>query len=141
MLAYSAMKIKANIPLLYSVLNPDTNSDSPSAKSNGVRLVSAKLVINHISANGEIISMIHDIKFIEMADMSIVWLIISEDSKINDILTSYEIVWATPRSAPKSAYFEFEHQPAKNVVYTFILETQRKYNAPKDRNTAGFECG
>jgi len=45
--AYSAMKIRANVDLLYSVLNPDTNSDSPSAKSNGVRLVSARLVINH----------------------------------------------------------------------------------------------
>lgn len=41
MLAYSAIKIRANPPLLYSVLNPDTNSDSPSAKSKGVRLVSA----------------------------------------------------------------------------------------------------
>jgi len=45
-LAYSAIKIRANIPPLNSTLNPETNSDSPSAKSNGVRLVSAKLVIN-----------------------------------------------------------------------------------------------
>lgn len=34
---YSAIKIKANNELLYSVLNPDTSSDSPSVKSNGVR--------------------------------------------------------------------------------------------------------
>lgn len=47
-LAYSAIKIIANLPLLYSVLNPDTNSDSPSAKSKGVRLVSAKIVVNQI---------------------------------------------------------------------------------------------
>ena len=46
MLAYSAIKINANIPPLYSTLNPETNSDSPSEKSNGDRLVSAKLVIN-----------------------------------------------------------------------------------------------
>lgn len=45
-LAYSAMKIRANIPPLYSTLNPDTSSDSPSAKSNGERFVSAKFVIN-----------------------------------------------------------------------------------------------
>lgn len=45
-LVYSAMKIKANSPLLYSTLNPDTSSDSPSAKSNGVRWVSAKVVMN-----------------------------------------------------------------------------------------------
>jgi hypothetical protein len=37
-LAYSAIKIKANPPLLHSILKPDTSSDSPSAKSNGVRL-------------------------------------------------------------------------------------------------------
>jgi hypothetical protein len=46
-LVYSAIKIKANTPLLYSTLNPDTSSDSPSAKSNGVRFVSARFVINH----------------------------------------------------------------------------------------------
>lgn len=40
-LEYSAKKIKANPAALYSTLNPDTNSDSPSEKSNGERLVSA----------------------------------------------------------------------------------------------------
>ena len=43
-LAYSAIKIKANPPLLYSTLKPDTNSDSPSAKSKGARFVSAIVV-------------------------------------------------------------------------------------------------
>ena len=47
-LVYSASIIKANPPLLYSVLYPDTSSDSPSAKSNGVRLVSARQEINQI---------------------------------------------------------------------------------------------
>ena len=52
-LVYSAIKIKAKRPPLNSTLNPDTNSDSPSAKSKGVRLVSARLVINHkIEING-----------------------------------------------------------------------------------------
>ena len=46
-LEYSAKKIKANPPLLYSTLNPETNSDSPSAKSNGVRLVSANIEVNN----------------------------------------------------------------------------------------------
>lgn len=45
---YSAMKIRAKDPLLYSVLKPETSSDSPSARSNGVRLVSAKVVVNQI---------------------------------------------------------------------------------------------
>lgn len=52
-LAYSAMKIKAKPPAPYSILNPDTNSDSPSAKSKGVRLVSAKQEINHIPTKGK----------------------------------------------------------------------------------------
>ena len=41
MLAYSAIKIKAKPPAPYSTLNPDTNSDSPSAKPKGARFVSA----------------------------------------------------------------------------------------------------
>lgn len=45
---YSARKIIANHPPIYSTLNPDTNSDSPSAKSNGLRLVSAKHEVNQI---------------------------------------------------------------------------------------------
>ena len=51
-LAYSAIKIKANPSLPYSMLNPDTNSDSPSAKSKGVRFVSAKQEINQIPTIG-----------------------------------------------------------------------------------------
>lgn len=47
-LMYSAKKIRANQPPIYSTLNPDTNSDSPSAKSKGLRLVSAKHVMIHI---------------------------------------------------------------------------------------------
>lgn len=38
---YSLMKIKAKRPPPYSMLNPETISDSPSAVSNGVRLASA----------------------------------------------------------------------------------------------------
>lgn len=56
---YSAMKIKAKFPALYSTLNPETISDSPSAKSNGARLVSARVVINHIARIGGMIIRIH----------------------------------------------------------------------------------
>ena len=38
---YSLMKMNANNPPPYSMLNPDTISDSPSAKSKGVRFASA----------------------------------------------------------------------------------------------------
>jgi hypothetical protein len=68
---YSAIKIKANNPLLYSVLNPDTSSDSPSAKSNGVRLVSARVVVNHISIRGNAIKITQDFWFDEIIVQSI----------------------------------------------------------------------
>ena len=47
MLVYSAIKIRANNPLPYSTLNPETSSDSPSERSKGVRLVSARDEMNH----------------------------------------------------------------------------------------------
>lgn len=71
MFAYSAIKIRANMPLLYSTLNPDTSSDSPSAKSNGVRFVSARFVINHIIDRGRIIIIAHESIFEEITDISI----------------------------------------------------------------------
>lgn len=52
MLAYSARKNRANGPAAYSTLNPETNSDSPSVRSKGARLVSASVEMNHIIANG-----------------------------------------------------------------------------------------
>lgn len=63
MLAYSAIKINANITLPYSILNPDTNSDSPSAKSKGVRLVSAIQEINQIPNIGRNIKALNQKKF------------------------------------------------------------------------------
>lgn len=52
MLAYSARKNSAKGPPAYSTLNPETSSDSPSVRSNGARLVSANVEINHIMARG-----------------------------------------------------------------------------------------
>lgn len=49
---YSAIKNTANIVPEYSTLKPETNSDSPSEKSNGVRLVSANETVNQISDIG-----------------------------------------------------------------------------------------
>lgn len=53
MFMYSAMKNRAKGPAAYSTLNPETNSDSPSVRSNGARFVSARVEINHIMANGQ----------------------------------------------------------------------------------------
>lgn len=49
---YSARKRRANGPAENSTLNPETSSDSPSVRSNGDRLVSARVDVNHIMANG-----------------------------------------------------------------------------------------
>lgn len=49
---YSLIKIRANSPPPYSILNPDTISDSPSAKSKGVRLDSAMHSIIHEMKQG-----------------------------------------------------------------------------------------
>jgi hypothetical protein len=43
---YSQMKIKENSPPPYSTLKPETSSDSPSEKSKGLRLLSAKQTNN-----------------------------------------------------------------------------------------------
>ena len=48
---YSAKKIITNGTELNSVLNPLTSSDSPSEKSNGARLVSAREVTRRININ------------------------------------------------------------------------------------------
>jgi len=58
-LVYSAIKINAKGPLLYSVLNPDTSSDSPSAWSNGVRFVSASMVTSQTRNIGIMRSLTH----------------------------------------------------------------------------------
>lgn len=58
MFVYSAIKMRAKVPDLYSVLNPETSSDSPSARSKGVRLVSARHEINQILVMGHMIIII-----------------------------------------------------------------------------------
>ena len=47
--------MKANSPLEYSVLNPETSSDSPSEKSKGARLHSAIQDKNQIRRIGKVI--------------------------------------------------------------------------------------
>lgn len=61
MLVYSAIKISANLPALNSTLNPETSSVSPSERSKGVRLVSAREEINQMINRGGSIRVIKDI--------------------------------------------------------------------------------
>lgn len=57
---YSLIKMRANSPPPYSTLNPETISDSPSAKSNGVRFASAKHSMSHARNVGIISSATHN---------------------------------------------------------------------------------
>lgn len=50
---YSLIKRIANKNPPYSILNPETNSDSPSEKSKGVRLVSATQLMSHVIKTGK----------------------------------------------------------------------------------------
>lgn len=116
MLVYSAMKISAKFAALYSVLKPETSSLSPSAKSNGARFVSARQVINQMEEAGRdkrraTIGLLNRIIIILN-----VFKINRNERRVRDILTSYEIVWATPRRAPSKAYLELEAQPLPRVV-------------------------
>jgi len=60
MFEYSARKNKANGPPEYSTLKPDTSSDSPSVRSNGARLVSARVDTYHMKQTGAHVSINHD---------------------------------------------------------------------------------
>lgn len=87
-LAYSAMKIKANLPALYSVLNPETNSLSPSAKSNGARLVSAKVVQNHVAVIGKRMQAVGSIGMVRILNILIEHKTIKADIRRSAIETS-----------------------------------------------------
>ena len=89
---YSAIKINAKVPDLYSVLKPDTSSDSPSAKSKGVRLVSARDVMIQVTNKGHnimvrTIDLSFEKAFNLRVDIKIIGVKITKA-----ILTSYEIV-------------------------------------------------
>lgn len=88
MFRYSAIKMRAKVPLLNSTLNPETSSDSPSERSNGVRFVSARVVVN------QIINMIKNRViygrglFMNMSVKSIDIIDSRTERRIRDILTS-----------------------------------------------------
>jgi len=60
-LPYSPRKNKAKVILEYSVLNPATNSDSDSGRSNGARFVSANIAIKNTIASGNKGKLYHSI--------------------------------------------------------------------------------
>lgn len=90
---YSAIKNNANGPAAYLALKPETNSDSPSVRSKGAQLVSARVKINHIMATGHAGTRSHGDSCVYSND----WIgkdlfIRSTNSRMIAIVTLYEIV-------------------------------------------------
>jgi len=103
----------ANLIDPYSILNPETSSDSPSAKSKGVRFSSAIHVILQRSrrglANAQTLSAPRGDK------VMLILLLFQKEKRATHKkarLISYAIVCATPRNPPSLAYFLPDPQPA-----------------------------
>ena len=129
-------------PAVYSTLKPETSSDSPSVKLNGAQLVSARVEINHIMASG------HDGKISRSCSCVVVRVdrvkdlfIRSADRRIIASVTSYEIVCATARRTPISAYFELEAHPDHKIQYTARLDIANMNNTPKLILMRGYGMG
>ena len=116
MLEYSARKKRAKGPPAYSTLKPETSSDSPSVRSNGARLVSARVEMYHMAAKGQA----GRSNQMDSWAVAKAWRVkppvkIMTHRRIRPRLTSYEIVWATARKAPMSAYLELDAQPEPRI--------------------------
>ena len=112
--AYSPKKIKTNIIPLYSVLNPDTSSLSPSTKSKGVRILSAKQQTRK-QHNTPRVHTATPLCRIEYPTSTM-------DNRNKKLYTiSYETVWATARRPPTTLYFDPLPHPAPNLPKTWAL--------------------
>jgi len=110
---YSAKKIKTKLVDEYSILKPETSSDSPSEKSNGVRFLSASIVVIQRFQKQNCLSRI-DKLFEKAFNFSLKNAVINS-IMIKASLISYEIVWATLRIPPIIAYLLFEDHPKINI--------------------------
>lgn len=128
-MAYSAIKIIANLIDPYSILKPETNSDSPSAKSKGVRFNSARTVKSQ-RINTKLLKNITAVKKVGLLipDIFVVKEGRNRDTKMKERLISYATVCAIPRRPPIIAYFLFELHPAPNKGQTFKLSNTININ-------------
>lgn len=142
MFEYSARKNMANIPPVYSTLNPETSSDSPSVKSKGVRFVSAIVDTNHISIIGHDVVAVHAYSWVVENSCSVYPPVCTaRHIKIKPNVISYEMVCATARRAPIREYFEFEDHPDHRTVYTVALDTAIRNKSPKFMLISGSGIG
>lgn len=119
-------------PAVYTILKPETSSDSPSVKLNGAQLVSARVEINHIMARGHDGKINHSCSCVVVRVDRVKDLFIRRTNKrIIARVTLYEIICATARRAPVSAYLGLEAHPDHKIEYTARLDIATMNNTPK----------
>src|SRR6202012_2756282 len=106
MLAYSPSMNSAKVIAEYSVLKPPTSSDSPSGRSKGGRLVSARPEMKNTTSIGDSSSHCHPVC---LASTTAVRLseptVNSTETMTKPIETSYDTICAAERSPPRKEYF------------------------------------
>src|SRR3972149_1337118 len=116
---------------LYSVLKPATNSCSASSRSNGARLVSAKVVSKKITAptgckkTNQMFFWASTMAFMSSVPASSTTLTTDRPSA-----SSYDTICAVERMLPSSAYLLLLLQPASATPYTLIDVIARTNSTP-----------
>src|SRR5208282_650943 len=134
MLAYSARKNSANAMPEYSTWKPATISDSPSATSNGARLVSATPETKYTTSSG------NSQNQFQLKGPPCCARMMSPTLRLPDAIRtptmakpmaiSYATICAAERIAPRKAYLELAAQPARMIPYTPIEVSARMYKSP-----------
>src|SRR4249919_337873 len=114
MFAYSARKNSANCEPEYSTMWPATISDSPSATSNGARLVSATPEMKYTRNSGNNQMKFHQIMppccALVMSPRFKLPAAMMTPTSAKPMAISYATICAAERIAPRNAYLEFEAQ-------------------------------
>src|SRR5690348_16692816 len=144
MLAYSARKNSANAMPEYSTWKPATISDSPSATSNGARLVSATPETKYTTSSGNSHSQFQEAKppswVCTMVPRFMLPVAMSTPTRAKPMAISYATICAAERMAPRKAYFELAAQPAMMTPYTPMEVSDSRYSRPAsacDTTTVG----
>jgi len=124
---YSPMKSKVKPLLPNSVLKPLTNSDSPSKRSKGVRLSSAKQDMYH-KTKTKTLKILLKIYLWKVEKLKV--LLKVKNIKIKNIkMMSYEHIWATLRIEPIEVKIELDlhlDQREGNIMYKLIKINKTK---------------
>lgn len=113
---YSDKKTNAKQTPPYSVLKPETSSDSDSEKSKGARWVSARVVNTQI---GKIYSTINEEQILIILNEQVEKTTNTTRERVVNT-ASQEMDWATERKEPIKEYLELEDQPPRRTPKTII---------------------